>query len=122
MVLQWCCPDSSCRAPQVWTIGASRYTDNKHSVGDIVAGWLLGMFFAAVALWNCLVLQQRIAARYAADDSAELASQPASLVSGKMGSGRTGAARVMDAKDVVVVPATGAMGEVPRELHVAGMV
>lgn len=48
-----------------WYTGLSRYIDNKHSIEDIVAGWLLGLVFAVWATVECFVAQRALAARFA---------------------------------------------------------
>lgn len=107
----------------MWTIGATRYTDNKHKVADIVAGWFLGTFFAVITLWNCVVLQQRIAARYDADGG-ELASKSTSLESKLTSSSghadvRTGSKA--PPVDVVVLPASKAAGDASRDIYTASV-
>lgn len=64
----------SMHAVQAWYVGLSRYIDNKHAIEDIVAGWLLGLVFAAWAAAECFVAQRALAARFAVDARADLAA------------------------------------------------
>ena len=45
---------------QIWSVGVSRYVDNKHHIEDIVAGWILGATFAAWGVWVTLAMDKRL--------------------------------------------------------------
>lgn len=59
---------------QAWYVGLSRYVDNKHHIEDIVAGYLLGLVFAAWAAAECFIAQRAIAARHCEEGREALGS------------------------------------------------
>ena len=50
---------------QGWFIGLTRFYDQRHHIEDIVAGWLLGLAFAAWFFWQTTAAVAAIGARMA---------------------------------------------------------
>ena len=63
----------------VWAVGVSRFTDNKHSISDVLGGWIMDFAFR---LSICITQRKYVVMHnmHEIDDSAQLANtKPAAV-------------------------------------------